>query len=397
MLSVAEARARILAGIVPLETERVSIARAHGRVLGEDLAARLTQPPFDTTSMDGYAVRAADTGVGARLRVIGESAAGAAFGGALRPGEALRIFTGAPLPAGADAVVMQEDATVDGDTVVLGVGIAALRHVRPAGLDFRAGDVVLNAGRRLDPRALALAAAMDHATLPVRRRPRVAVIATGDELTPPGAARPRDSIVLSSLYAVAAMIETEGGEAIDLGIAPDDSGTIAARLIAARTAGADVVVTLGGASAGDRDLVKPVFAAIGVEPGFWKIAMRPGKPLVHGKLPAATVLGLPGNPVSAFACTLLFLAPLLRALLGVPTEPRLETGVLAHGLPANDAREDYLRALIAPRLDGPALLTPFDRQDSSMQAVLARADGLVLRPPHAAAAAPGTSCQFIRF
>jgi molybdopterin molybdotransferase len=397
VLSVAEARARVLDGIAPLPSEWVPLSRARGRVLAEDLRARLTQPPFDTTSMDGYAVRAADTGPDERLTVIGESAAGKAFAGRIGPGEAARIFTGAPLPAGADAVVMQEDVTVSNGAITLSGPAAPGKHLRPAGLDFRLGDVGLRAGRVLDPRALALAAAMDHALLPVRRRPRVAVLATGDELVRPGAPRGADAIVLSSLYSVAALVEELGGEALDLGIAPDDTDAIAARLVAARDAGSDVIVTLGGASAGDRDLVKPVFAAIGVAPGFWKIAMRPGKPLVHGRLATTTVLGLPGNPVSAYACAVLFLAPLLRALLGRPTEPRVETGVLAVPLPANDAREDYLRARLSEDGAGPALLAPFPRQDSSMQAVLARADAFVVRAPRAPAADAGSSCDFIRF
>lgn len=397
MISVAEARARILAGVEVVETEVVPLAAARNRVLAADARARLTQPPFDTTSMDGYAVRAVDAAAGAVLRVIGESSAGKRFARPIGPGEAVRIFTGAPLPSGADAVVPQESTRADGTEVVIHDGPVPIgRHVRRAGLDFSLGAAGLMAGRVLDARALGLAAAMDLPRLTVRRRPRVALLANGDELVRPGAARGPDQIVASSIYAVRALCEDAGAEVIDLGLAPDRREALAARIAAARDIPADVLVTLGGASVGTHDLVKTAFAEAGLDLGFWQIAMRPGKPLVFGRLGAQRVLGLPGNPVSSYVCALLFLVPLIRALVGLAPGPFPVSASLGTDLRANDAREDYLRATI--RAEGRRLIaTPLPVQDSSMQAALAAADGLVMRPASAPAAREGDAVRMIVF
>jgi len=386
---VADALAGILAGASPIrERETVPLDRAEGRTLAADVAALRTQPPFPASAMDGFAVRAADVAtVPARLALIGTSAAGHAFTGTVGPGQCVRIFTGAPVPAGADAILIQENARAEGNMVEALSPVTAGRFVRQAGLDFREGEVLLRAGRRLGPSAVALAAAMGHATLPVVRRPRVAILATGDELVRPGEPTGPDQIVASNTYAVAAIAERAGAEALDLGIARDDLPALTAAIDAARDAGADVLVTLGGASVGDHDLVQRALAARGWELGFWRIAMRPGKPLMHGRLGAMTVLGLPGNPVSSIVCSLIFLVPLVRALSGDP---------LGVDLPANDERQDYLRARLTAGEDGTLVATPFPRQDSSMLRLMAEAEALVVRAPHAPAARAGDPCRIIR-
>jgi molybdopterin molybdotransferase len=386
LLPVEEAVARLLAGVSPLPAETIPIARAHGRVLAEDLAARLTQPPFPASAMDGYALRAADAPQGARLRVIGISRAGERFTGRLQEGEAVRIFTGAPVPEGADTVLIQENAQREGDIVEAVEAAAEGRHIRRAGLDFRAGDVLLKAGRLLDPHAVSVAASMGHATVPVRRRPRVAVLANGDELVPPGATPGPDQIVSSNGIGLAALVETLGGEAIDLGIAPDSREAIAAH--AERAAGADILVVSGGASVGEHDLVQEALKSRGLELDFWRIAMRPGKPLMVGRLGALRVLGLPGNPVSSFVCAHVFLRPLLCALLGLPADPPAATARLTAPMPENDSRQDYVRARLA-RTESGLEVTPFAVQDSSMLSTLAAADALIVRPIRAAAAGAG--------
>jgi molybdopterin molybdotransferase len=392
VLSVGEARAAVLDGAGPLGAELVPLRAAAGRVLAEDLPPRLTQPPFDTTAMDGYAVRAADALAGAELRVTGESAAGRRFSGALGPGEAVRIFTGAPLPEGADAVLRQEDARREGERVAVVAGVEPGRFVRPAGLDFREGVAGLSAGRVLDPRALALAAAMGHALVPVRPRPRLAILPNGDELVPPGAPLGPDQIVASSVFSVAALLAEAGAEPVELALAADDLDVQRRRIGAARAAEADVLVTLGGASVGEHDLVREAFAAEGASLDFWRIAMRPGKPLVFGRSGAMRVVGLPGNPVSAYVCALVFLVPLVRALLGLDPALREIEVRLGADLRANDEREDYLRAT----LHGDTAI-PLPVQDSSMQAALAAAHGLLIRPPHAGAARAGEPARFLPF
>ena len=400
-LSVDEALAKILGAVeAPTPTEPVALDEGLGRTLAGNVAALRTQPPFDASAMDGYAVRAADIAApGAALRVTGTSAAGHRFEGAVGPGEAVRIFTGAPIPDGADAIALQEDASVDGAQVRFSTPASAGRFVRRAGLDFRTGETLLKAGRRLGARDLALAAAMGHATLPVRRRPRVYLIATGDELVRPGEPLGPDQIVASNIHAVGAIARSAGAEAIDGGIAPDDPAALRGAIAGAHAAGADVIVTLGGASVGDHDLVRGVLAEAGMALSFWTIAMRPGKPLLFGRLGASHVLGLPGNPVSSIVCAILFLRPLVRALLGeerAGADPSVPA-VLGRGLPANDWRQDYLRCTLATDDEGRLVATAFERQDSSMTRLLGSADGLLVRPAGAPATPAGGPCRVLRF
>jgi molybdopterin molybdotransferase len=397
MLSVKDALERVLDGVTPLALERAALLAARGRVLGEAILARRTQPGFDASAMDGYALRASEAGKGARLSVVGEAAAGRAFVGAIGTGEAVRIFTGAPVPAGADAVLIQENARREGTAVIVEAPLSPGQNIRPAGLDFRKGDTMLGAGMVLGARDLALAAAANHPDLPVRRRPRVALLATGDEIVPPGQPVGPSQIVASNTYALAAIIECEGGEVIDLGIAGDDFPSLERAIRRASDEAADILVTIGGASVGDHDLVQAALRNEGMELGFWRIAMRPGKPMMHGRLGPMRILGLPGNPVSAIVCGVLFLVPLTRALLG-RAEANLPRGraQFAVAWPANDLREDYLRARLERRQDPLLpLATPFSLQDSSMVSVLAASDCLVVRPPHAPAARMGDPCEII--
>jgi molybdopterin molybdotransferase len=401
MITVEEALARVLASAeTSLQEEKVALKVAYGRVLARDIKALRTQPPFANSAMDGYALRAADTALApSTLTVIGESAAGRAFAGALVPGQAVRIFTGAPMPEGADAIVMQEDARRDGGTIRLAAAVAVGENLREEGLDFRAGEALISAGRRLSPRDVALAAAANHAHLPVRRRARVAILATGDELVEPGAALGPAQIIASNNYAVAGIIEATGAIAIDLGIAVDELGALKNGVSRARDVGADVLVTLGGASVGDYDLVQQALVAEGMELGFWRIAMRPGKPLMHGRLGAMRILGLPGNPTSSTVCAVLFLRPLLRALHG-ESEPGADPSHgarLAAHLPKNGQRQDYMRASLRCGEDGVLVATPAANQDSSLVKTMARADGLIVRAPHAEPAKAGDACRVIPF
>src|SRR5436190_18966804 len=389
-LSVDEALARILDGVAPMPAEAVAIEAAHRRTLATPLAALITQPPFDASAMDGYAVRGADVArLPATLDVIGEAAAGHPFAGSVAAGQAVRIFTGAPLPAGADAVVIQENTERDGARVIVREGTPDRGHVRHTGFDFRAGEILLQAGRRLGPREVALAAAMGHGTVPVRRAPRVAVISTGAELVAPGSRPGRGQIISSNHLGVAALAEAAGANAELLGIARDTRETLEAHF--PRAEGADVIVTIGGASVGDHDLVGPVLEARGMALSFWKIAMRPGQPLMFGRLGPARVMGLPGNPVSSLVCTRVFLVPLLRALLG--QQARDERPIQASAgiaLEANGPRQHYMRATTTAGSEGLPVVTPVRSQDSSLLAPLAQADCLLVRPPHAPAAAQGT-------
>jgi molybdopterin molybdotransferase len=386
LISVEEALARVLASAkAPLAAETIAVEDALGRTLAEDLRALRTQPPFANSAMDGYALIAADTtATPARLKVIGESAAGHPFDGALERGEAVRIFTGAPMPEGADAVLIQEDA-------------APGHHVRKAGIDFAEGELLLAAGRRLTPRDLALVAAANHAKISARRRPRVAILATGDELTRPGAARGPAQIVASNNYAVAGIVAASGGEAIDLGIAADDVEALTQSFIRAGEIKADVLITLGGASVGDYDLVQQALVQSGLELGFWRIAMRPGKPLMHGKLGDMAVLGLPGNPVSSVVCSIIFLRPLLLAMQGDPgaASDLSEAAVFGADVGANDLRQDYLRATLV-QAGGAWSATPVANQDSSLVKLLAQSQGLIIRAPHAPPAKRGEACRIIR-
>ena len=396
MLSVDDALARILGALKPLPAEQVAVSDGLGRVLAEDVTARRTQPPAAMSAMDGYAVRAADVKtVPAVLKVIGQAPAGDAFAGTVGAGEAVRIFTGGPLPSGADAIVIQENTEAGDGSVTVLESVDRGRFVRAAGLDFRAGDVGLKEGRVLTARDVGLAAAMNVPWLMVRRRPRVAILATGDEIVMPGDPVGPSQIVSSNSIALAAAVRVFGGEPCMLGIAPDDRDALAA--MAAGAVGADLLLTSGGASVGDHDLVQSVLGEIGFELGFWKIAMRPGKPLIFGHVGDTPVLGLPGNPVSALVCAMIYLRPALARMLGASdaeAAPRL-TARLTESLAENDERQDYLRARLGNDADGSLVVTPFSRQDSSMLAMLAAADCLIVRAPHAPALDAGDTVDIL--
>ncbi|MCB1478145.1 MAG: molybdopterin molybdotransferase MoeA [Rhodobiaceae bacterium] len=394
LLAVEDALNRILDGITPTETEFAPVAMAGGRVLADPLAATRTQPPWATSAMDGYAVRGADVVEATTLKLIGQSAAGHRFEGELKPGETVRIFTGAPMPPGADTVIIQENVETNGNQIKV-PATEPRRFVRPRGLDFAQGDELLKEGQTLTPTRIALAAAMGYAEVPVRKKPVFAVLSTGDELVLPGETTGPDQIVASNNFGVAAMLQAAGAASVDLGIAPDDPGAIAEKLRTAIDGGADVLVTTGGASVGDHDYVQEVLGTLGVEIGFWKIAMRPGKPLMFGRRGPATFIGLPGNPVSALVCTRIFLVPLARAFLGLDSKETYEDAILGADVPENDRRQDHLRATLGIE-NGRLVATPFSRQDSSMLAALGRADALVIRPPHAPAAQAGDVCRVLR-
>jgi molybdopterin molybdotransferase len=399
LISVAEALDHVLAHATPLPPEQVALDDALGRVLAADLKALRTQPPADVSAMDGYAARTSDVAnVPARLRVIGEIAAGRPFTAKIGAGEAARIFTGGVMPDGADTVVVQEITERAGDTVTVLKPVSKGRHIRRLGLDFRHGDALFTAGHRLNARDLALLAGMNHPIVPVHRRPKVALFATGDELVPPGAEPGPGQIVYSNGFALAALARQEGAAVSDLGLVRDELEPTVAAVRGAREQDADILVTTGGASVGEYDLVHKAFAAEGMDLSFWKVAMRPGRPLMHGRLGGMQVLGLPGNPVSAYICAFLFLVPLIRRMSGrsdlapLPTE----SAVLGADLPANDERADYLRAMLQPGADG-LIATAFPIQDSSMMVPLAKADCLIIREPYAAAAAAGSRCVIAKF
>lgn len=388
---------RLLEDARPLSaSERVALHEAYGRVLAEPVAALRTQPPFDASAMDGYAVRGADAGVaGNRLSVIGEVAAGGTFPGTIGAGECVRIFTGAPLPAGADTVVIQEDVTVVSPGMIeLREPTRPGRNVRRAGLDFAEGDLLIDKGQLLGPSSLSLAASANHPRLCVVKRPLVAIIATGDELRAPGSTLGPGQIISSNAYGVAALARAAGAEVLDLGIAPDSRDAIAALVKKAVAAGADVIVTLGGASVGDHDLVHEVLTGEGMTLDFWKIAIRPGKPLMFGRMGDIRCIGLPGNPVASLVCSQLLLKPLLARLGGRPFRQDMRTARLGARMPANDRRQDYVRARI-DELDGELVATPFDLQDSSMLRVLAASGGLIVRAPFAPASDAGEACQVL--
>ena len=393
LLSVSEALARVLQGLTPLEAEDVSLDDAQGRVLAADLAALVTQPPFDASAMDGYALHGEDVAtLPATLRLIGEAVAGAGFGGEVGRGEAVRIFTGAPVPRGADTIVIQEDVEADGAAITVRAA-EPYRHIRPRGQDFKDGEILLRAGTELEPRHLMLAAAMNHASLPVRRKPKVAILATGDEVMPPGTELAADQIVSSVPAGLAALVRQSGGEAVSLGIAKDDPDSLATLARAGRAA--DILVTIGGASVGERDLVASALKPEGLVLDFWKLAMRPGKPLLYGRMGSTRFLGLPGNPVSAFVCAHVFLKPMLRRLLGAGDEAEApKTAELGADLEGNGPRQHYVRAT-STISDGGRIVTALPSQDSSLVAALVRADCLIVRAPDALAAHAGDPVKII--
>ncbi|QQO11525.1 molybdopterin molybdotransferase MoeA [Bradyrhizobium diazoefficiens] len=398
LMPVSDALAAVLAGAEPLAEEMVALDAAFHRVLARDVAALRTQPPQAMSAMDGYAVRAADAAtIDSELTVIGEVAAGRPFAGSVGAGEAVRIFTGGVVPNGADAVVIQEDTVADGRRITIKEAAVAGRHIRPAGVDFREGDVLLRKGARLTERDLALAAGMNHPLLPVRRRPKVAILATGDELVMPGTTPGPGQIVYSNGYALHALARSEGADSLDLGVAADTLDATTAGIRRARESGADILITTGGASVGDHDLVQQALRAERIAMAFWKIAMRPGKPMMNGQLGAMRVIGLPGNPVSSYVCGFLFLVPLIRALSGRSViHHRRERAVLGRDVGANDQREDYLRARLETRGDGTLIALPVDHQDSSLLANLAAAQALLVRAPFAPKAEAGTACEVLR-
>jgi len=396
LMPVDEALAKLLDGVERLAAETVPLDKAAWRVLAMPLTALRTQPPFDASAMDGYAVRAADiASIPARLSVIGEAPAGRRFSGRVEAGQAVRIFTGAPMPDGADTVLIQENAEKIGDGLIEATeSVAAGRHIRRRGLDFSKGELLLDEGRVLDPAALSLAASANHAEVAVVRKPLVAILATGDELLPPGSRLGPDQIISSNAYGVTGVVEKAGGRVLDLGIAPDRADAIEAAVERALKAGADVIVTLGGASVGDHDLVRDVLTGAGMELGFWKIAMRPGKPLMSGSFGKVQVLGLPGNPVASLVCSTLFLTPLVAKLAGRPHALDMREASLGKAMAENDLRQDYVRAVAVPS-GGGLVATPFDMQDSSMLRTLADANALIVRPPFAPAAGIGDSVQAV--
>ncbi|WP_243613005.1 molybdopterin molybdotransferase MoeA [Shimia aestuarii] len=389
MISVAEALDKLFALARPLETETVPLAQGHGRVLAAPLAARLTQPPFSASAMDGYAICEEDACPEIQLRVIGEAAAGHRFEGAVARGKAVRIFTGAPIPAGASRVIIQEDVIRDGDMITLSDTLDKGPHIRPAGADFAEGTP-FHAPKRLTPADIALLAAMNLAELPVIRRPRVAIMSTGDELVMPGETPGPDQIIVSNSFGLAALLSDLGAEPRLLPIARDNHDSL--RTAFSLIEDADLVLTIGGASVGDHDLVGEVAADLGMERSFYKIAMRPGKPLMAGRLATgAMMIGLPGNPVSAMVCGHVFVTPVIRALQGLPPAPATEaTAGLAAPVAANGPREHYMRARIEN-----GQITAFNRQDSALLSVLAAANALLIRPPNDPAREAGETVRYI--
>ena len=397
LMAVAEALQHVLADARPLPAETVALDEALGRVLTDDVVALRTQPPAALSAMDGYAVRGSDVALAPiTLKVIGEVAAGHPFAGKVGPGEAARIFTGGVMPAGSDTVVIQEFTTRDADSVTIQKETAAGRNVRAEGIDFARDENLLRKGRRLTDRDLMLAAAMNHPRLKVHKRPKVAVLGTGDELVPPGSTPHEGEIVFSNGFALAALARLNGAEVHELGIVRDRVEDIAAAVRHARQLNVDILVTTGGASVGEHDLVQQALAIEGLELSFWRVALRPGRPMMHGRLEGMQVLGVPGNPVSSYVCSFLFLVPLIRTLAGRKDIAHLpENARLGSDLPANDERADYLRAILQPGPNGP-LVTPLPAQDSSLMAPLAKADCLLIREPHAPAAPAGSDCVILK-
>lgn len=400
LLPVDEALARILSAAESHGFEQVELASAGGRVVAEQVTAKLLQPPFDCSAMDGYALIAPQNiEYPIELTVIGESAAGRRFEGKLAAGEAVRIFTGAPMPVGADCIVIQEDTERSGDRLTIQQGLDKGRHIRRAGLDFAPGDAVLPAGRELDAPALSLAAASGNATISVFKQPRIAILATGDELVPPGTIPGPDQIVASNSVGIAEIVRRAGGTAEDMGIIVDDPAKIESAISQVLEDGIDILVTIGGASVGDRDYMHGALKNCGVDLDFWKIAMRPGKPLMYGRKTVSGktvhIIGLPGNPVSSLVCSLVFLRPLVAKLSGINPTADIRPARLGQPMNANDHRRDFVRATVEKSSDGTLIATPFPIQDSSMLSALVRSNALVIRDENAPAAAIGDSCTVL--
>jgi molybdopterin molybdotransferase len=396
MISVEEALERILSKGSITDIEELPLNQCLGRILAQDIPSRRTQPPQAVSAMDGYALRVEYAVEGNSVIRVGEAPAGGSYDGVVNAGETVRIFTGGPVPAGADAIVLQEDVEIaDDGAIIIGETAKKDQHIRPAGVDFKEGDVLLEAGRQISAADVGLLASMDWPLVPARRRPKVAILATGDELVLPGEPLGPNQIVSSNSFALASLVEQAGGEALDLGIAKDVLDDIKAKT--ALAADCDILVTVGGASVGERDLVQHALGEMGLTLDFWKIAMRPGKPLIFGELGEQLMIGLPGNPVSAMVCATLYLAPLIRSMLGMNT-PSLPISQARLGAPlkANKARQDYMRATLEPQEDGTLNVTPFDLQDSSVLSLFAHADALIIRPPHAEEAAAGDMVPIIR-
>jgi molybdopterin molybdotransferase len=395
MLTVSDAHARVIAAFEALPSETVSVADATGRVLAVAPVARLTQPPSDLSAMDGYAVRAEDVpATPTTLKLVGQAPAGGSYDHALKAGETVRIFTGGPLPMGADAIVIQEDTKAEGAKITILEAPRPGRHIRKAGLDFTGGDTPLKIGRTLTTRDVALAAAMNHPWLSVRRKPRVAILSTGDELVMPGEPVGRNQIVSSSGIAVAALVRAWGGEPTLFDIARDDAKLIESCIAAG--AQHDLLITLGGASVGDHDLVQGALKAQGFAMDFWRIAMRPGKPLMFAAKDRARVLGLPGNPVSTMVCALLFLKPAMDRMLGQPGDlVSTVPAKLAVDVKMNDQRQDYVRSTLSRAKDGTLTVMPNPVQDSSMLSVLAESGALMVRPGHDPARKAGETVQVV--
>jgi molybdopterin molybdotransferase len=389
MISVEEARGRIVAALSPVGPEVVPLSAAWGRVLAAPVAARMDKPGHDVSAMDGYALRAADcAALPARLSVIGAAPAGHPFAGTVGPGEAVRLYTGSVIPDGADAVVIQEDTDEGEETVEIRFSPRPGAHIRPRAGDFAAAAVLLSPPRRMTSRDVGIAASAGHAWLTVRRRPRVAILSTGDEIALPGDPVPPGGLVSSNSFVLDAIVRAAGGEPMTLPIAPDDPAAIAEAVAALRMA--DLVVTSGGASVGAHDLVRPALGPLGLSLDFWKIAMRPGKPFMFGCIGEAALVGLPGNPVSATVCAILFLVPAIERLLGLPgAAPATMRARAGARLAANDHRADHLRASLSRDAEGTLVATPAQRQDSSQMAILAASDALILRAPGAGEVAPG--------
>lgn len=388
MITVNEALDQLFALVSPLGVEEVPLAQAMGRVMAQDAVAKRTQPPFAASAMDGYGVRAGEIAVGAKFKIIGESAAGHGFDGTVGPGEAVRIFTGAPVPDGVDFVVLQEDVDRFVNTITIDQDPGQNSNIRPAGNDFAQG-FTLTAPRLLGPNDIALLAAMNIPSVTVARRPDIALISTGDELVMPGDTPGRDQIIVSNTFGLKALFDAAGASARILPIAKDDPASIETAFDLAQ--GADLVVTIGGASVGDHDLVGAVARQLGLEQSFYKVKMRPGKPLMAGRMGDAVMVGLPGNPVSAMVCGHVFVLPMIRAMLGFAPAPRARSSApLAADISANGPREHYMRGRVEA-----GHVTVFDRQDSSLLSVLAEANALIVRPPEDGARAAGETVEYL--